>query len=100
MELPFVLALLNSRFFDFIFRHINSNTQVSAGELNSLPCPQTAALAEKQRPLIKLVERIPTAKARDAGADVSALERGLDELVCALYSLTKEEQAIVQGADV
>jgi hypothetical protein len=39
-----------------------------------------------------------SAKQRDAGADVSALERELDELVYALYGLTPEEIKIVEGA--
>ena len=37
MHLKFVLGILNSKFIDFIFRHVNSNTHVSAGELNALP---------------------------------------------------------------
>ncbi|MCI0539978.1 MAG: hypothetical protein L0Z50_32635 [Verrucomicrobiales bacterium] len=43
-------------------------------------------------------DRILAAKQRDAAADVSALEREIDELVCALYGLTKEEKALVQAA--
>ena len=43
---------------------------------------------EQQKPLERLVERILSAKQRDAGADVSTLERELDELVYALYGLT------------
>lgn len=34
-----VLGLLNSKFIDFVFRYINSNTQVSSGELGMLPVP-------------------------------------------------------------
>ena len=44
-----------------------------------------------------LVDRILAAKQRDAEADTSALERKIDELVYALYGLTKEEKALVQG---
>ena len=44
------------------------------------------------------MERILSAKQRDAGADVSALERELDGLVAALYGLTDEEKALVEGA--
>ena len=44
------------------------------------------------------MERILSAKQHDAGADVSALERELDELVYALYGLTPEEKALVQSA--
>jgi hypothetical protein len=35
---------------------------------------------------------------RDAAADVTALEREIDELVYALYGLTPEEIKIVEGA--
>jgi hypothetical protein len=55
-----------------------------------------------------LVERILSAKQRDAGADVSAWERELDEWVSALYlptsrprqagGLTPEEIKLVEGA--
>jgi len=44
------------------------------------------------------VDRILAAKARDAGADVSAWEREIDQLVYALYGLTPEEIKIVEGA--
>ena len=40
---------------------------------------------------------ILAAKARAAPADVSALEREIDALVHALYALTPEEIALVQG---
>jgi len=46
------------------------------------------------------VGRILSAKQRDAGADVSAWERELDELVSALYGLTPEEIKLVEPASV
>ena len=45
------------------------------------------------------MERILSAKQRDAGADVSAMEREIDELVYALYGLTNDEIKIVEEAD-
>jgi hypothetical protein len=42
-------------------------------------------------------DRILAAKQRDGEADTSALERGLDELVYALYGLTPEEIRIIEG---
>jgi hypothetical protein len=54
--------------------------------------------SEQPKPVERLVERILSAKQRDAGADVSGLERELDELVYALYGLTPEEKALVQAA--
>lgn len=50
------------------------------------------------KPVRRLVERILSAKHRDAGADVSALEQELDGLVYALYGLTEEEKALVLAA--
>ena len=46
----------------------------------------------------RLVDRMLAAKQRDAGADTSALEREIDELVYALYGLTPEEIKIVEEA--
>ena len=43
------------------------------------------------------MERILAAKQRDAGEDVSALEREIGEAVYALYALTPEEIALVEG---
>ena len=48
--------------------------------------------------MTRLAARILAAKQRDAGADVSALEREIDELVYALYGLTPEEIQLVEGA--
>ena len=42
-----------------------------------------------------IIESLP-GKQRDALADVSALEREIDELVYALYGLTPEEIAVVE----
>ena len=41
---------------------------------------------------------ILAAKARDATADVSALEREIDELVYALYALTPDEIKIIEAS--
>ena len=91
----FYLALLCSRFMDYYFRVFNSNTHVSSGELNSLPIP-TATLAQ-QKPIISLVDRILAAKKKDPQADTSELEAQIDKLVYALYGLTEEEIAVVEG---
>jgi hypothetical protein len=67
-----------------------------------------AVPSEQQKPVERLVERILSAKQRDvglrseasspqAGADVTALELELDELVYALYALTPDEIKIVKG---
>ena len=43
-------------------------------------------------------DRILAAEQRDAEADVSELERDIDQLVYALYGLTPEEIQIVESA--
>ena len=48
--------------------------------------------------IVKLVERILSAKAADPAADTSALEREIDRIVYELYGLTEEEIAIVEGS--
>ncbi len=63
-----------------------------------LKFPVPAASPEKQKLEERLVDRILAAKARDASADVSALERELDTLVHALYALTPEEIQLVESA--
>jgi adenine-specific DNA-methyltransferase len=55
---------------------------------------------DKQAPFVGRVKRILAAKERDPDADVSALEREIDELVYALYGLTSEEIQIVESASV
>ena len=58
----------------------------------STPSPENLNAVER------LVDRILAAKQRDAKADVSALERAIDELVYGLYGLTPDEIKIVEGA--
>ena len=53
--------------------------------------------AHEQIAIIELVDRILALKQRDAEADVSALEREIDQLVYGLYVLTPEEIQIVEG---
>lgn len=51
----------------------------------------------EQRPFIRLVDRILTAKAADPKADTTKQEAEIDKLVYALYGLTAEEIAAVEN---
>ena len=63
--------------------------------INNLPVP---LLSDKRsREMILVVERIVAKKQHDPAADTSALEREIDQQVYALYGLTPEEIAIVEG---
>lgn len=84
IDLEAVLGLLNSRLYDYVFRSLNGNTQVSATELDLLPIKegaQLAEIAEHARALIK------------ADGDDQAIVRRLDELVAELYELNGQEIA-------
>ena len=95
----FYLGLLNSKFMDFYFRIFNSNTQVSSGELNSLPIPNVTQA--QQKPVIALVDRILAAKKKDPQADTTALEAEIDKLVYKLYGITDEKEiAVIEGRKV
>jgi type I restriction-modification system DNA methylase subunit len=98
-EPHYLLGVLNSRITTWYYR---SNTDeegkvfapIKIELLRKLPIPK--ADKKRQQQVIQLVDRILAAKARDAAADVSGLEREIDQLVYALYGLTSEEIAIVE----
>ncbi len=84
IELDAVLGILNSRLFDYIFRSLNGNTQVSATELGMLPIrrgPQLQAIAVQAR-----------RRSARAGSDPEASAR-IEMLIAELYGLDEHEQA-------
>lgn len=96
----YVLAVMNSRITTWFYR---SNTdeegkvfaQIKIELLRKLPVPK--ASQREQEPLVNLVEKILKAKASNPAADTTVLEREIDRQVYALYGLTLEEIAIVEG---
>ena len=96
-----LLAVLNSQVVGFFFPKICPQIRGDFMRFKSIymeQIPIPAATPAQQKPVERLVERILAAKQRDAGADVSALEREIDALVHALYALTPEEIQLVEGA--
>ncbi|MFN0075597.1 MAG: Eco57I restriction-modification methylase domain-containing protein [Prosthecobacter sp.] len=96
-----VLAVLNSRVMTYWFVHKFGKMQrgifpqFKINELAIFPIPRSFAPYETS--LIAAVERIIAAKHANPAADTSALEREIDQQVYALYGLTPEEIAIVEG---
>ena len=90
-----VLALLNSRLFDFIFRTFNGNTQVSATELNVMrfAAPETSIADE----IVTLVRQLQRAEANDHSAQAVDLVTMLDRMVYDLYGLTPNEIQIIEN---
>lgn len=95
-----LLALLNSKLFAYFYSYISQETegrafaQVKTTYIKKLPIP----LSTSRNEIGSLVTRILAAKQGDADADVSALERQIDQSVYALYGLRPEEIQIVEGA--
>jgi hypothetical protein len=94
---------LNSSLFSAYAKKVFAEKQggwfeVQPDGLESFPIP--AATPEMQKPVEHLVDRILTAKAKDASADVSQLEREIDRLVYTLYNLTPNEIKLVEGASL
>ena len=88
VELEAVLGLLNSKLFDFVFRALNGNTQVSATELEMLPIaigPQLPLIAH-------LARKLTASSGRDAEA-----RRKLDELVFELYEIGAETITVIEA---
>jgi len=71
--------------------------QFQSPQLRVVPLKRINAV--QQSPIVKLVDKILAAKRADPEADISALERKIDELVYKLYGLTAEEIKIVKGVN-
>ena len=65
--------------------------------MKEFPIPE--ATCEQQALIIELVDQILAAKDTNPDADVSELEKQIDQIVYFLYGLTDEEIAIVEGAE-
>ncbi len=89
------LALLNSKFMDWFFRITSTNNHVQGYELRQLPIP--AMSDEDRKELDNLATQILAAKDAVPSADTSAQEAQIDRLVYAIYGLTAEEIALLEG---
>ena len=100
VELKYVLALLNSKLY-FVWLYCKGKRKGEMLELYQKPLseiPIKVISPKEQKPFIALVDKILAAKKRDAEADTGTLEREIDTLVYALYSLTPDEIALIEAA--
>lgn len=98
-SVPLTLAILNSAVSWWITRQEFASKQGGFYEfkpmyVSKIPIPP--ATPSQQKEIAALVDRILAAKRADASADVTALEREIDERVYRLYGLTPEEIKIVE----
>ena len=95
----FLIASLNSSPMEYVFRRLNSNTQVSAGELNQLPFPPKPAppvLEEIRNCVLKLLSLGGVDGELSTTRRAMGYERRLDRLIGSLYGLSRTEVEIVQ----
>ena len=96
-DYKFLLAVLNSQFTNWYFLNfLADGLNFYPNDAKQLPIPN--ATAAQQRPLVRLVDRILTAKAADPAADTGEDEAEIDRLVYGLYGLTEAEIATVSGS--
>ena len=99
-DIKYLLSLLNSRLISWEMQYIAPTSGMGALQwkkayVEKLHIPKISK--EKQRPFIKLAEKITAAKQANPAADTTADEKKIDRLVYQLYGLTEEEIKIVES---
>ena len=99
-SIRYLCAVLNSQLMTWYIKNTALNSGMGVPRwvrftVERLPIPKLSA--DRQRPFIRLVDHILAAKRAKASADTSTLEAEVDRLVSALYGLTEEEVAVVEG---
>ncbi|QTA81441.1 SAM-dependent methyltransferase [Desulfonema limicola] len=98
-DLKFILALMNSKIMNYVYRNKFKSTkkvfsEIQARSVEQLPIPQINK--KEQNKFIKLAKKAIFIKKNNFTADISDIEKEIDQLVYKLYGLTKEEIAIVE----
>lgn len=83
-HVKYLLGIMNSSWArDFLRANRRSNIHLYPEDWKQLPIPDVSA--EKQKPIVEVVDRILAIKRAAAGGDVAELEQQLDTLVSKLY---------------
>lgn len=98
-KIKFILALINSKLFDFIYWTINPEkgealAEVKAMHLGQLPIMLADNRTQEQ--IETLVNEILAKKVKDHSADTIILENQIDQLVYELYGLSDEEIELIE----
>ena len=98
-SLKYLCAVLNSNIITWFIKNSARTTGMGLTQwerfsVERIPIPKISAA--KQRPFIRLVDRILKEKAADPEADTEPLEWEIDRLVYDLYGLTEEEDTAVE----
>ena len=91
-EKHFILGLLNSKLYNWIFKITSTNSNVNSYEIENLP------FIDIDEKVSALVNQILSLKKANPQADTSDLENEIDVLVYKLYNLTPEEIEVVKAS--
>jgi adenine-specific DNA-methyltransferase len=101
IDIKYLLGLINSKLLNWFHLNTIYSIRIPQGSLKyptsffeTLPIAIDDSVASKK--VIALVERITEKKAIDSDADITKLEKQIDELVYKLYDLTEEEIQIIE----
>ena len=100
IEVNYLLGLLNSELFNYLYKYISQETigrafaQVKTTYVKKLPI--MLIKSDIQSKIVASVNQILTAKKANPQADTTTLEAEIDRLVYELYGLTEDEIAIVE----
>jgi len=95
-SLKYLLAIMNSSVaHQFLRSNRRSNIHLYPDDWKCLPIPDVDA--NKQKPIIAIVDKILALKQKDPNADISAFECKINQMVYKLYGLTPEEIAMIDG---
>jgi hypothetical protein len=98
----FLLGLLNSNLFFYLFKNILPKLRGDFYEPSYMyfkDFPIAFAERDKKEEIISIVTQIITIKKENYNSDTTSLESEIDRLVYQLYGLTEEEIKIVEGSN-
>ena len=99
-----MLGILNSRIVSFFLKECYASLAMDGGinfspaNVSEIPIPDIQKSKDKCDEIMEIVNRIIIEKSDDIAKDTSDLENEIDKLVYALYGLTDDEIAIVEGS--
>ncbi|MBQ0052397.1 MAG: N-6 DNA methylase [Treponema sp.] len=93
MNIKYIMAILNSRVAQFLFKKEFNSIKVLRAHIESIPIPVVSS--EIQEEIIKSVNLLVS---ENASASIDLLYDKLDEKICRLFCLTSEEQDIIKNA--
>jgi hypothetical protein len=103
LDIYYVLAVINSRYIEYLYNNLVKEAgrvfpQVKLTHVKKLPL--VIADAAAQSAIAELVKKILAVKRRDVNANVTKVERQIDDSIYGLYGLTPAEIDLVETATV